>query len=105
MITIEYPKAGTQLDLRGIFTIETDDTFDTIYLGYPNMTNCLGYIGSVDGQFLFKTADTNHEFTPKNSYAECLLDVFIYIANDPDHAQEFAVKSLRKVLDSDYYVV
>jgi hypothetical protein len=105
MIAIDYPKTGTQLDLTKIFTIETDNTFDTIYLGYPNLRNCLGFIGSVDGQFLFKTADTSHEFTPKNSYAECLLDVFILIANDPDHAQEFAVRSLRKVLDSDYYVV
>jgi hypothetical protein len=105
MIQVDYPKATTQLNLSGIFSIEADDQFDTIFLGDKNSQVCLGYIGYINGQYLFKPYDTEHEFEPKATYQDCLLDVFIFIANDPDHAQEFAVRSLRKVLDSDYEVV
>lgn len=104
MLQVDYPQSDTQLNLGGILSIEADHAFDTIYLGSPRLYNCLGYIGHIEGNYLFKTHDTDHDFPPRSSYQEALLDLFIYIANDPDHAQEFAVLSMRKVLDSPYEV-
>lgn len=105
MLQVDYPQATDQLNLSGIFSIEADDQFDTIFLGSPQNNVCLGYIGNINGSYLFKSADTDHQFEPKPTYQDCLLDVFILIANDPDFAQEFAVLTLRKVLDSEYEVV
>jgi hypothetical protein len=105
MLQVDYPKATNQLNLSGIFSIEADDQFDTIFLGDKKSQTCLGYIGNIDGSYLFKPYDAEHKFDPKPTYQDCLLDVFIFIANDPDHAHELAVLTLRKVLDSEYEVV
>lgn len=100
MLKVDYPTAQDELTLAGVISIETSDSFDTIYIGHPRNNHCLGYIGSIDDQFMFKADTTMADFPLRNSYEECLLDAFITLANDPDFAQEFAVLTLRKVLDN-----
>ena len=101
---LDYPEATDQLNLTGIISIESDLDFDTIFIGHPKEDKCLGYVGKVGDQFRFVPLEGKDRFPDRNSYEECLFDLFVLLANDPDYAQEFAVLAMRKVLDSPYEV-
>ena len=95
MQKIDYPKAENQeRSLSGIFSIETGDLYDIIFLGDLQ----LGFISCDDlGNFYFTPETSVREpFLARSSYQSAMTDVFTMIANDLDLAIEFTIRVNRK---------
>lgn len=98
MKSITYPtQTNPERSLTGIFTIETTQNIDHVYLGKDQKV-LLGFIDSKDNNLFAFVPEKQIEqpFPNRTSYSACLLDAFTCIANDLDLAIEFTILVNRK---------